>query len=166
MNDPNVILRLTIKNLETDRMFGRLINKNHYVFYFFIGDNTRESFSRATTVLKGQEKEISNNYNSRLLWTFDHTVKYYSRFSFGSDLHRCDIVLPHRIISGLYFYITWDREKRRWPILYDVLRNGTSVSYNGKANYLRKHFRWIIFNDYTIEVTIKKLRTKTELLRF
>ncbi|MCJ1395222.1 hypothetical protein MMC18_008105 [Xylographa bjoerkii] len=164
MNEPNVILRLTAKNLKTDRIFGRPENKNHYVPCPPICDDTRESFSRATTVSEDQEDEISDDYSPRLLWTFDHMLKHHSRLSCGSDPRRCDIFLPHPKISALHFYITLD--KKHVPILYDVSKNGTIVSYNGMASYVRDHFRWILFNEYTIEVTIVLNKGETDLLRF
>ncbi|PGG96978.1 serine/threonine protein kinase [Helicocarpus griseus UAMH5409] len=69
-------------------------------------------------------------------------------FAFGTEPERCDVLLaPKRRqggISGVHFYITFDREGR--VVLRDQSTRKTSVSYDGwGAQHRRRNFRWILF---------------------
>lgn len=81
------------------------------------------------------------------------------RVTFGSDPHRCDVLLESKRPR---FYISFDSEQR--PVIWDGSNNGLTVRYDGEAkDDFRHHFKWIFFPGYqTIRVKIP-LRNKREL---
>jgi hypothetical protein len=157
MNDPNVIVRLTAITQRAEHVFCLSKDSIHYKPPDPLRDDTRESFSRESTASECQEDGISDDYSSRLQWTFEQRLKKdQQRLSFGSDPHRCDIPLGrHKNISGLHFYITLDREKG--VMLYDVSKWGMIVTYDGKAGLNRHESRWILFDDLEIVEFVVKI---------
>lgn len=64
--------------------------------------------------------------------------------TFGSDPNICDVLLTYpgiTGISGLHFFITFDREGHLY--LRDESSHGMAVSYDGQAKaQVRRHFTW------------------------
>lgn len=93
----------------------------------------------------------------RLVLPFNQKTKTEGRVTFGSDPALCDVLLTLRRgqhgTSGRHFYITFDHNKR--PMIVDNSTNGLTVSYDKQAKYeRRKHFRWIIFEDFK-KITVR-----------
>ncbi|MCJ1304427.1 hypothetical protein MMC08_007239, partial [Hypocenomyce scalaris] len=164
MDDPNVILRLTALTQPAEYAFRLKQNQSRHVEPPPHSEDMRESFSRESTASEWQDDGNTDDYSSQLLWTFDQKLKNdQQRLTFGSEPHRCDVFLGrHKMIGGLHFYITLDREKG--VVVYDVSKNGMSVTYDGKAGLPRHKFRWILFHGYKIVVAINEnLRFRVEV---
>ena len=119
--------------------------------------------SREITPLDTDFDGVSNDsleYFHRILLDFRQGSKVPGRYIFGSDPKLCDVLLTSKRgqynISGQHFHISFDDQQRL--ILEDVSTNGTTVIYDDQAkNQRRRHFRWILFDEYrSITVTLQQ----------
>ena len=89
-----------------------------------------------------------NNHDSdRLILTFDDLPRNPQRgWQFGTDPRTSDVLLGHRGTHGVsarHFLVKIDEDRR--VVLRDTSTFGTSVSYDGQAEYeVRQNFTWIL----------------------
>jgi hypothetical protein len=105
--------------------------------------------------------------------TFDKPPRDITRgYSFGTERKRYDVLLGAKRregnISGVHFYITFDKEGR--ITLKDESTHGTAVSYEGIGQeHKRRNFQWILFpgreiqvhlpNDFNFDIMLARLDT-------
>jgi hypothetical protein len=113
--------------------------------------------SRETTPFLEQENdEALLERPPQLRLTFDKPPRDITRgYSFGTERKRCDVLLGAKRregnISGVHFYITFDKEGR--ITLKDESTHGTAVSYEGIGQeHKRRNFQWILFPGREIQV--------------
>jgi len=152
-------LKLIAKSYRAEQAFCLPNNSDHYQPRSPSCEQVSAGCSRATTSSDCQDNCDEDSRASQLIWTADAKLKNPAKgFCCGRDPRRCDVVLGATTsdlpISGVHFSITQDAGKRF--VLHDDSKLGTKVSYDGKSNLIRRQFKWILFPEHQIIVTIEK----------
>lgn len=111
------------------------------------GLSSRDPTPALSTAESDNKDNDDDNDNDRIILTFDTRLRNRLRgWQFGTCPQTSDILLGHRGTRGIsarHLSIILDEDNR--VVLRDNSTFGTSVGYNGQAEYeVRRNFKWIL----------------------